>query len=57
MPAKIWVGGVILMDRERHPQMPGDPSKPLVESVKKSLTQVEHQVWLLRNVFWWCLLP
>jgi CubicO group peptidase (beta-lactamase class C family) len=25
--------------------------------VKNSLTQVEHQIWLLRNVFWWYLLP
>jgi len=26
-------------------------------SVKESLTQVEHQIWLLSNVFWWYLLP
>ncbi len=25
--------------------------------MKESLTQVEHQIWLLRNVFWWYLLP
>ena len=25
--------------------------------MKDSLTQVEHQIWLLRNVFWWYLLP
>jgi CubicO group peptidase (beta-lactamase class C family) len=25
--------------------------------IKNSLTQVEHQIWLLRNIFWWYLLP
>ncbi len=25
--------------------------------MKNSLTQVEHQIWLLRNIFWWYLLP
>jgi hypothetical protein len=24
---------------------------------KEALSQVEHQIWLLRNVFWWYLLP
>jgi hypothetical protein len=29
----------------------------LRSSVERSLVQVEHQIWLLRNVFWWYLLP
>jgi CubicO group peptidase (beta-lactamase class C family) len=57
VPALIWVSGFILVDRKRHPQGPGEADKPLRESVKESLTQVEHQIWLLRNVFWWYLLP
>src|SRR5207245_1063298 len=36
---------------------PSEPGEPLLESVQESLTQVEHQIWLLRNVFWWYLLP
>ncbi len=55
--AMIWGGGFILVDRRRHPQKPGEPDRPLLESVKESLTQLEHQIWLLRNVFWWYLLP
>jgi hypothetical protein len=55
--AMIWGGGFILMDRRRHPQKPSEPDRPLLESVKESLTQLEHQIWLLRNVFWWYLLP
>jgi hypothetical protein len=55
--AFIWVAGFLLVDRMRHKAKPGDPGKPLLGSAKESLTQVEHQIWLLRNVFWWYLLP
>src|SRR3990172_11428552 len=57
VPALIWVIGFFLVDRRRHPQKPSDPSEPLLMCVENSLTQVEHQIWLLRNVFWWYLLP
>jgi hypothetical protein len=39
--------------RRRQPA-PGDTLRSNVES---SLAQVEHQIWLLRNIFWWYLLP
>lgn len=55
--ALIWVAGFIVFDRRRHPQRPSAPGKPLLYHVKESLTQVEHQIWLLRNVGWWYLLP
>jgi len=29
----------------------------LIGCIESSLFQVEHQIWLLRNVFWWYLLP
>ena len=57
VPAIIWVVGFILVDRIRHKQKPSEPGEPLLDCVKNSLTQVEHQIWLLRNVFWWYLLP
>jgi hypothetical protein len=57
VPAIIWVVGFFLVDRMRYPQTPSDPGEPLLKCVEKSLTQVEHQIWLLRNVFWWYLLP
>ena len=57
MPAITWVIGFILVDRIRHKQQPSEPGEPLLDCVKVSLTQVEHQIWLLRNVFWWYLLP
>jgi len=57
VPAILWVVGFFLVDRMRYPQTPSDPGEPLLNCVKKSLSQVEHQIWLLRNVFWWYLLP
>ena len=41
----------------RHQQKPSDPGEPLLHCMKVSLTQVENQIWLLRNFFWWGLLP
>ena len=55
--ALIWVAAFILIDRRRHPQRMSEPGETLVYYVKESLPQVEHQIWLLRNVFWWYLLP
>lgn len=57
VPAITWVILFIVVDRFHHRQRPTEPGEPLVESVRASLSQVEHQIWLLRNVFWWYLLP
>lgn len=57
VPALIWVASFLLVDRRRHPQRPSEPGEPLLYYVKEALAQVEHQIWLLRNVFWWYLLP
>ena len=57
VPVLLWIAGFMLVDRKRHPQTPSGPGEPLLFYVNESLTQVEHQIWLLRNVFWWYLLP
>jgi hypothetical protein len=57
VPALVWAAGFMLADRLRHPQRPPDPGEPLVRCVEGSLAQVDHQIWLLRNVGWWYLLP
>lgn len=57
VPALFWVVGFILVDRKRHRQQRVEPGEPLLESAKESLNQVEHQIWLLRNILWWYLLP
>ena len=57
VPAMLWIAGFMLMDRKRHPRHTNDPGAPLLVNANRSLAQVEHQIWLLRNVFWWYLLP
>jgi CubicO group peptidase (beta-lactamase class C family) len=57
VPAITWVTLFILVDRTRHKQQPTEPGVPLLDCATVSLIQVEHQIWLLRNVFWWHLLP
>jgi CubicO group peptidase (beta-lactamase class C family) len=57
VPACLWVAGFIAIDRIRHKPRQIGPGEPLIQSVRASLADVEHQIWLLRNVFWWYLLP
>ncbi len=53
----FFVGSFIVVDRllqyRRRPKM-NDSLHAWVES---SLSQVSHQIWLLKNVFWWYSLP
>jgi CubicO group peptidase (beta-lactamase class C family) len=57
IPAITWICVFFLVDRIRHKQSTGETGEALLDCVNSSLTQVEHQIWLLRNVFWWYLLP
>ena len=57
VPTLLWYAGFLLADRLRHPRRPPDPGQPLVRCVEESLAQVEHQIWLLRNIGWWGFLP
>jgi hypothetical protein len=57
VPALVWMSGFMLVYRKRHMSKPSEPDEPLLSCVKNSLTEVEAQIWLLRNIFWWYLLP
>jgi hypothetical protein len=57
VPVLVWMAGFVLVYRKRHMPKPSEPDEPLLPCVKTSLTEVEAQIWLLRNVFWWYLLP
>jgi hypothetical protein len=57
VPVLLWVAGFLLADRMRHNPRPPEPGEPLRRRVAASLAQVNHQIWLLRNVLWWAILP
>ena len=57
VPALIGVAGFLLVDRLRHRRESHAADQSLRQHVELSLAEVEHQIWLLRNVFWWYLLP
>lgn len=57
IPALVWIAGFMALDRVRQRRRQPDPSEPLERCLRSSLAQVDHQIWLLKNVFWWYLLP
>jgi hypothetical protein len=57
VPTMLGIAGYMLADRVRHKRRPPGPGEPLRQCVQSSLAQVEHQIWLLRNVLWWYLMP
>ena len=57
VPVLLWVAGFHLVDRIRHKRRQPKPGDTLRECIEGSLIQTEHQISLLRNVFWWNLLP
>jgi hypothetical protein len=57
VPVLVWIAGFMLVYRMRHKQKPNKPDELLLHCVERSVTEVEDQIWLLRNIFWWYLLP
>ena len=57
VPVLLGIAGFMLLDRLRHTRRAAEPGEPLRQRVESSLAQVEHQIWMLRNIFWWYLLP
>ena len=53
----LWVGVFMVTDRIVQKRKQPCLSDSLFDCVKSSLAQINHQVWLLRNVLWWYLLP
>jgi CubicO group peptidase (beta-lactamase class C family) len=51
------VGGYILLDRRRRRKNSPDSGDTLANCVVASLAEVRHQIWLLKNILWWYLLP
>jgi hypothetical protein len=57
LPALFWIAGFMIVDRLRQRRRQSAPGDTLRSSIESSLAQVEHQIWLLRKIFWWYLLP
>jgi len=53
----LWIAGFMVTDhliqKRRQPQV----TEILTDCIKTSLYKVNHQIWLLKNVLWWYLLP
>ncbi len=57
VPGLLWIAGFMLVDRMRYKPQPPEPAESLRRRVECSQAQIEHQIWLLSNIFWWYLLP
>ena len=51
----MWIPFFLVADRRRQPKPRADATT--VEAIEESLQRVDHQIWLLRKVVWWYLLP
>ncbi|MCA8999914.1 MAG: hypothetical protein KDA80_23160 [Planctomycetaceae bacterium] len=57
VPVFVWWVGFMLYYRWRLKLPESQPDDSLRQCVEHSLAEHEHQIWLLRNVVWWYLLP
>jgi hypothetical protein len=55
--ACFGVGTFMLVDRMLQRRKQTTARDPLKRCIEASLKEVNHQIWLLKNVFWWYLLP
>ena len=53
----FFVGGFLLVDRRIQYRKQPVKNESLQACIQNSLFQVNHQIWLLKNIFWWYLLP
>ena len=52
-----FVGVFIIVDRVVQRRKQPEASESILNNIRAALVEVEHQIWLLRNVIWWYLGP
>jgi hypothetical protein len=57
VPALLFVAGFMVIDRLRRKGGGASASESVVDSLGSALRDVDHQIWLLRNVQWWYVGP
>ena len=57
VPVLVWYAAFTLIYRLRHKQKLSEPGEPLLQCVQSSLNQVDRQIWFMRKIFWWSMLP
>ena len=53
----LWVSVFIVVDRRKQKRNQPCPSDSLFDYANSSLGQINHQIWLLKNVLWWYVAP
>lgn len=53
----LWVAVFMVADRIIQKRRQPKQSDSLANCIQSSLTQINHQIWLLKNVLWWYLGP
>lgn len=53
----FFVGAFFLVDRRIQHRKQPVKNDTLLACIQSSLSEVDHQIWLLKNIFWWYLLP
>jgi hypothetical protein len=57
IPGILFVAGFMIVDRRRRKPTVSPADESLIATTERSLAEVDHQIWLLRNVLWWYILP
>lgn len=57
IPGILWVAGYLFFDRRAQKRKKPQPGASLRASAEDAMSQVYHQIQLLKNVFWWYLFP
>jgi hypothetical protein len=53
----LFVGLFFVVDRWKQRRRRSVIGSSLQSTIEASLAEVQHQIWLLRNILWWYLLP